>query len=124
MLNLPLEEEVGLVGLHWGDRFLEFVPWSGQVCWEVEPWGSWSVFAENAEHRVSVEATCDRPGSPLRAPTANQGLSPFCRDSFYGKVDSCIKQGTQSQKVVWRKLARVETSTEVTMSCTMFHGAG
>ena len=93
------------MGLHWGDRFLEFVPWSGEVRWEVEPWGSWRVSAENAEHRVSVEATCDRPGSPLRAPTANQGLSPFCRDSFYGKVGSRLIQGTQSQVEVRRKRA-------------------
>ena len=33
-----------------------------------------------------VEAVCEAPGTPLRAPTADAGLAPFCRDSFAGKV--------------------------------------
>ena len=44
------------------------------------------VSADNGRHRVAVEATCDLPGTPLRAPTADSGLSPLCKDSFYGKV--------------------------------------
>jgi hypothetical protein len=43
LLNLPLDETVGLVGLHWGERFFEFVPQNGRIKWEVEPWGSWKV---------------------------------------------------------------------------------
>lgn len=86
LLNLPIDEEVGLVGLHWGDQFYEFVPWKGDVRWEVAPWGSWKVAASNETHRVLVEATCDQPGTPLRAPTADNGLSPLCKDSFFGKA--------------------------------------
>lgn len=86
LLNLPIDEEVGLVGLHWGDQFHEFVPWKGDVRWEVAPWGSWKVTASNETHKVLVEATCNRPGSPLRAPTADNGLAPLCKDSFFGKV--------------------------------------
>lgn len=33
------------------------------------------------------------PGTPLRAPTANDGLVPYCRDSFFGRV----------QLTLWRK---------------------
>lgn len=44
------------------------------------------IHADNGSHRVRVEATCDQSGTPLRAPTANSGLSPLCKDSFYGKV--------------------------------------
>ena len=44
------------------------------------------VSADNGSHKVLVEATCERPGTPLRAPTADSGLSPLCKDSFYGKV--------------------------------------
>jgi len=43
LLNLPLDETVGLVGLHWGDRFFEFVPQNGKIKWQVKPWGSWKV---------------------------------------------------------------------------------
>lgn len=30
-----LEEDVGMIGLHWGDQFLELVPWTGHVSWQV-----------------------------------------------------------------------------------------
>ena len=43
LLNVR-DEEVGLVGLHWEDRFFEFVPQNGEVKWEVQLWGSWQVF--------------------------------------------------------------------------------
>ena len=42
-MNLPMDETVGLVGLHWGDNFYEFVPQNGKVKWQVKPWGSWKV---------------------------------------------------------------------------------
>lgn len=48
LLNLPVDEEVGLVGLHWGDRFFEFVPQNGEVQWEVQPWGDWKVHFLNS----------------------------------------------------------------------------
>jgi tocopherol cyclase len=31
-----------------------------------------------------VEATCSSTGAVLRAPTAAQGLAPFCKDTFEG----------------------------------------
>ena len=52
----------------------------------MEPWGRWEVRGRNEEFDILVEATCDRPGTALRAPTAAKGLSPICRDTFYGKV--------------------------------------
>ena len=54
--------------------------------WDVAPWGSWRVFARNSEYEALVEAHCESPGTPLRAPTADRGLDVFCRDSFYGQV--------------------------------------
>ncbi|KAK9792704.1 hypothetical protein WJX73_007933 [Symbiochloris irregularis] len=79
-------EDVGMIGLHWNDRFLELVPWTGSVQWEVEPWGRWRIWARNEGFEALVEATCDSPGTPLRAPTPANGLQPACRDSFFGKV--------------------------------------
>ena len=44
VLGLPgLEEDVGLIGVHWQGRFIELVPWSAEVEWQVEPWGKWWV---------------------------------------------------------------------------------
>ncbi len=57
-----------------------------QVSWEVAPWGSWRVFARSGRYEALVEATCARPGTPLRAPTVAGGLAPFCRDSFHGEA--------------------------------------
>ena len=32
LLNLPgVEEDVGMVGIHWRGRFIELVPWTGEV---------------------------------------------------------------------------------------------
>ena len=30
-----VEEDVGMIGLHWGEQFIELVPWSGRVTWQV-----------------------------------------------------------------------------------------
>lgn len=86
LLSLPVEEVVGLIGLHWRGRFLEFSPTTADVEWTVQPWGSWRIRADSADHRMSVEAECSNPGTPLRAPTADHGLAPLCKDSFYGRV--------------------------------------
>ncbi|CAL8467097.1 g6633 [Coccomyxa elongata] len=87
LLQLPgVEEDVGMVGIHWRGQFIEMVPWNGDVQWEVDPWGRWRVYAKNGHYEALVEASCSSPGTPLRAPTADCGLDVFCRDSFYGKV--------------------------------------
>ena len=44
ILKIPgVEEDVGLVGIHWQGRFIELVPWNAEVSWEVDPWGRWKV---------------------------------------------------------------------------------
>ncbi|KAK9841356.1 hypothetical protein WJX74_004431 [Apatococcus lobatus] len=88
VLNLPgVEENVGLIGVHWKGKFLELVPWNGEIKWEVSPWGSWHISARGKTHEAVVHATAeDDSGTALRAPTIDNGLTPFCRDSFYGKV--------------------------------------
>lgn len=87
LLGVPgVEEEVGLIGIHHRGSFYEFLPNNGEVEWEADPWGRWRISACNREHEALVEATCASPGTPLRAPTADLGLAPFCRDSFGGQV--------------------------------------
>lgn len=79
-------ENAALIGVHYDGIFYEFVPWNGVVNWEVAPWGSWYMEAENETHKVVVEATTKDPGTTLRAPTAEAGLAPACKDSCFGDL--------------------------------------
>eukprot|EP00803_Ostreobium_quekettii_P009211 evm.model.scf_772EXC.8 EVM.evm.TU.scf_772EXC.8 scf_772EXC:60971-64254(+) len=56
-----VEEDVGMIGVHYKGEFIELVPWSGEVEWEVEPWGSWRMQARNstAEAELIVETKPD-----------------------------------------------------------------
>lgn len=77
-------ENAALIGVHFGGRFYEFVPWNGVVNWEVSQWGHWYMTAENETHMVELEATANDPGTTLRAPTEEAGLAPACKDTCFG----------------------------------------
>jgi tocopherol cyclase len=38
-------ENVAMVGVHYDGKFFEFVPWKGNVEWEIAPWGLWRMSA-------------------------------------------------------------------------------
>lgn len=87
LLQVPgVMEDVGMIGIHHQGKFYELNVKDSTVKWDVAPWGSWTVEGSNSKIEALVEADCDAPGTPLRAPTADQGLAPFCRDSFAGNV--------------------------------------
>ena len=77
---------MGLIGIHHQGKFYELNVKESEVQWDVAPWGIWTIRGKNSNLEAVVEALCDAPGTPLRAPTADQGLAPFCRDSFGGTV--------------------------------------
>ncbi|XP_057416270.1 tocopherol cyclase, chloroplastic-like, partial [Lotus japonicus] len=77
-------ENAALIGVHYGGKFYEFVPWNGFVNWEVTPWGYWFMSADNGSYLVELEAKTDDPGTPLRAPTSEAGLSQACKDTCFG----------------------------------------
>jgi tocopherol cyclase len=96
------EEDVALIGVHHEGTFIELVPWRGSVEWEVSPWGSWRLRGDNGRYRAEVEATCaPDAGTPLRAPTATEGLAPFCRDTFYGSVRLRVWDKERSNVTPW-----------------------
>lgn len=78
-------ESVAMVGIHHQGKFYEFVPWNSSVHWEVQPWGHWQIRATSAQYVVEVTGSCDRPGTPLRAPMP-EGLVFACRDTMQGQV--------------------------------------
>mmetsp|Transcript_5140 Transcript_5140/g.12420 ORF Transcript_5140/g.12420 Transcript_5140/m.12420 type:complete len:260 (+) Transcript_5140:2-781(+) len=85
-LPFPLDEEdVALVGVHVAGKFFEFVPWEGEVTWNISTWGSWIMTGTNETHHVQLEATTKSEGTVLRAPTV-EGLNPICKDTFEGEL--------------------------------------
>jgi tocopherol cyclase len=87
-------ESVGMIGIHYRGKFYEFVPWNSQVSWQIEPWGKWQIQAQNSQFKVTLTATTNQPGTPLRAPTQD-GLIFFCRDTMQAEIQLELKQGNQ-----------------------------
>ncbi|CAK7353270.1 unnamed protein product [Dovyalis caffra] len=79
-------ENAALIGVHYDGIFYEFVPWNGVVNWEISPWGYWYMAADNGTHLVELEATTKDLGTTLRAPTAEAGLAPACKDTCFGDL--------------------------------------
>lgn len=84
-------ESVAMVGIHYRDKFYEFVPWNATVNWEIQPWGYWRMVAETAEYEVELTGTTSHAGTPLRAPT-QQGLVFCCRDTMQGQVNLELRE--------------------------------
>ncbi len=88
-------EDVGMICIHYNGTFYEAVPWTGDMSWEVSPWGKWILRGRctSGQRLFETELTafCDRsPGVVLRAPTEKDGLVYFCRDSFLADVTLSI----------------------------------
>jgi len=99
LLQLPgVQEDVGMIGIHHQGTFYELNVRDSAVKWCVSGWGSWKIEASNEHWEAVVEAECTAPGTPLRAPTADLGLAPFCRDSFAGKVRIRIWEAGKKKK--------------------------
>ncbi|MBT9311688.1 tocopherol cyclase family protein [Leptothoe kymatousa] len=81
--TLGFQESVGMVGIHHQGQFYEFVPWNGQITWQVSPWGHWRVWAEQPHYRVEIVGHTDLDGVRIQVPTAH-GLQYQCRDTTRG----------------------------------------
>lgn len=84
-------EDLGLIGIHYNGVFYENVPWTGEMQWDIDPWGRWNFNGRCTSGKrlfeVVVRATCELDdGVMLRVPTENYGLSLGCRDTFEGRV--------------------------------------
>jgi tocopherol cyclase len=82
---LWMTEEVGMIGIHYRDKFYEFVPWNAQIDWQIQPWGEWRMQASNQDYRIELIGTTDLAGTMVRTPTA-AGLSLCCRDTLKGQL--------------------------------------
>ncbi|CAO2825954.1 unnamed protein product [Amaranthus hypochondriacus] len=79
-------ENAALVGVHYEGVFYEFVPWNGDVEWEISPWGYWKVSADNGSYKVELEGRTEDKGVMLKAPTPDTGLIDICRDTCSGQL--------------------------------------
>jgi len=83
-------EALGMVSVHYDGKFYEGVPWlGGAMEWKVSTWGSWELRGNSTYGDRPFEAVvtykCDpetTPGLVFRAPTPDQGMVYFCRDTF------------------------------------------
>jgi tocopherol cyclase len=80
---LQWTESVGLIALHYQNRFYEFVPWNAQLRWKVDRWGYWQMSAENEEYRVHLLGISDDSPASVRVPTENGSLFR-CLDTLQG----------------------------------------
>ena len=87
-------EEVAMIGIHYRDRFYEFVPWNSQISWQIQPWGEWRIQATNGDFQVELIGTTDLAGTMVRTPT-ERGLVMCCRDTLKGllSIDLRTRQG-------------------------------
>ena len=83
------QEEVALIGIHYGGKFYEFAPWNSQVSWKIEPWGKWQLQGNSAHYTVTLKGETDLPGTYVRTPSA-KGLIFNCRDTTRGKLNLAL----------------------------------
>jgi hypothetical protein len=88
LFNVPgVQEEVGLIGIHHEGKFYDLGVMNGRMRWSIDPWGKWNFWAKGDDFEALMEASCDQgAGVRLRAPTANEGLYPSCKDTFAANV--------------------------------------
>ena len=83
------EEALGMVSVHYNGKFFEASPLTGTMNWRVKTWGSWvlegSCTFGDRPFEVKIVYECDSvvtPGLVFRAPTPDEGMVRFCRDTF------------------------------------------
>jgi tocopherol cyclase len=92
-------EALGMVCVHYNGTFYEAVPWSGHMEWEVATWGSWLLKGNSTygdrPFEVEISYKCDplkTPGLVFRAPTPDEGMVFFCRDTFEAETTLTLWQ--------------------------------
>jgi tocopherol cyclase len=78
-------EEVAMIGIHYRDRFYEFVPWNSQIYWQIQPWGEWRMQATNPDFKIELIGTTDLAGTMVNTPT-ERGMVMCCRDTLKGRL--------------------------------------
>lgn len=90
-------ESVGIIGIHWQNRFYKFDIWNSQLTWTVQPWGYWEMRASNENYTIVLIGISDHPPDRVRVPT-EKGLCFACQDTLKGKL--AIKLADSRGKII------------------------
>ena len=82
---LTATEAVGIVGIHYQDRFYSCDRNNAQLTWQVQPWGHWLLRGVSEQWIIELEGRSEDLGKYVRVPT-EQGLQFRCRDTFDGNL--------------------------------------
>ena len=116
------QETVGLVGIHYQNKFYEFVPWNSKISWRVKPWGEWQIEAiNNSNYSVSLSGKTHLPGTFVRTPT-EKGLVLNCRDTTKGNLTLKLKQDNKTIVEASSNLAGLEVGGAPWNSDWVFSG--
>lgn len=107
-------ESLGMVSIHYNGKFYEGTPWTGNMEWKVQPFGSWELKGYGTGRHpfeAVVTYTCDpkaTPGLVFRAPTPDEGMVLFCRATFEAKCTLTLweLEWNANKKVFERKPGR------------------
>lgn len=108
--------DVGIIGVHFQDEFIECLPWNAKMEWEVQPWGSWRMSGSSAKFDVEIDATTadkeEKGGTWLYGPHETAGFIPYCRDAFSGRL----------RMKIWRRKGNGAVSKAVAAAASVLTG--
>ncbi|MBE7382649.1 MAG: tocopherol cyclase family protein [Leptolyngbya sp. SIO1E4] len=93
---LSQSETVGLIGLHFQGQFIALISLNADMTWQVEPWGTWHVSAQDHRYRIILQGKTDEKPVPVRVPTFN-GLKFECWDTTQGHLQIQVWQRSPSR---------------------------
>ena len=122
-------EMLGLIGIHYEGHFYEIVPWTGEMSWEVSPWGRWELRGRCTDKKGSpfeaeIVTVTDNEGVLLRAPTKDEGMQYFCRDSGFGNVILSLWEMRYDEDIGDFVRARIIIDSAQSSQCTVEVGGG
>jgi len=78
-------QTVGLVGVHFADRFINLDSLTGAMTWHVTPWGHWHLTVANQRYRIVLAGRAATAPTPVQVPTLT-GLRFECWDTTHGDL--------------------------------------
>ncbi|MDA0266174.1 MAG: tocopherol cyclase family protein [Cyanobacteria bacterium] len=78
-------ETVGLMGLHHQGELIALSSLDAQIHWQVSPWGTWQMTAQNHCYRIVLQGSTVLAPAPVQVPT-REGLQWRCWDTTRGQL--------------------------------------
>lgn len=92
---LGQSQTVGMIAIHYQGQFFLLSSLRARLAWQVAPWGTWSMTAQDHRYRITLRGITDRPPVPVRVPTRT-GLQFACWDTPHGALTVAVWQRSPS----------------------------